>query len=81
MKGHGARLQIIGRGPEFISKALDLWPHMNGVTLDFSRPGNADVDHNPAEDPLIPKNETVNFAQLPERAKRSSGISNVRIGS
>lgn len=26
-------------GPEFISKDLDLWAYMNGVTLDFSRPG------------------------------------------
>ena len=26
-------------GPEFISKALDLWAWLNGVTLDFSRPG------------------------------------------
>jgi transposase InsO family protein len=26
-------------GPEFISKALDLWAYQTGVTLDFSRPG------------------------------------------
>lgn len=26
-------------GPEFISRMLDLWTYMNGVTLDFSRPG------------------------------------------
>ena len=26
-------------GPEFISKDLDLWAYMNGVTLEFSRPG------------------------------------------
>ena len=26
-------------GPEFVSKALDLWAWLNGVTLDFSRPG------------------------------------------
>ena len=26
-------------GPEFISKELDLWAFMRGVTLDFSRPG------------------------------------------
>ena len=26
-------------GPEFISRVLDLWACMNGVTLDFSRPG------------------------------------------
>ena len=27
------------QGPEFVSKALDLWAWLNGVTLDFSRPG------------------------------------------
>jgi len=26
-------------GPEFISRDLDLWAWLNGVTLDFSRPG------------------------------------------
>jgi transposase InsO family protein len=26
-------------GPEFVSKELDLWAFMRGVTLDFSRPG------------------------------------------
>ena len=29
----------LDNGPEFISKALDLWAWLNGVTLDFSRPG------------------------------------------
>lgn len=29
----------IANGPEFVSKDLDLWAYMNGVTLDFSRPG------------------------------------------
>lgn len=29
----------VDNGPEFISKALDLWAYANGVTLDFSRPG------------------------------------------
>ena len=29
----------VDNGPEFISRALDLWAYMNGVTLDFSRPG------------------------------------------
>ena len=29
----------VDNGPEFISKALDLWACMNGVTLDFWRPG------------------------------------------
>jgi putative transposase len=28
-----------GKGPEFISKALDRWAYESGVTLDFSRPG------------------------------------------
>ena len=29
----------LDNGPEFISKALDRWAWLNGVTLDFSRPG------------------------------------------
>ena len=29
----------LDNGPEFISKELDLWAFMHGVTLDFSRPG------------------------------------------
>ena len=29
----------VDNGPEFISKALDLWAYQAGVTLDFSRPG------------------------------------------
>lgn len=29
----------VDNGPEFISRALDLWAYMNDVTLDFSRPG------------------------------------------
>ncbi len=29
----------VDNGPEFISKELDLWAYMHGVTLDFSRPG------------------------------------------
>ena len=29
----------VDNGPEFISKDLDLWAYMNGVTLEFSRPG------------------------------------------
>ena len=29
----------VDNGPEFISKDLDLWAWMIGVTLDFSRPG------------------------------------------
>ena len=29
----------VDQGSEFISKDLDLWAYMNGVILDFSRPG------------------------------------------
>jgi putative transposase len=29
----------LDNGPEFVSKELDLWAYMRGVTLDFSRPG------------------------------------------
>ena len=29
----------VDNGPEFISKALDQWAYLNGVKLDFSRPG------------------------------------------
>lgn len=29
----------VDNGPEFISRDLDLWAYLNGVTLDFSRPG------------------------------------------
>ena len=29
----------VDNGPEFVSKELDLWAFMQGVTLDFSRPG------------------------------------------
>ena len=30
---------FLDNGPEFVSKALDLWAYENGVTLDFPRPG------------------------------------------
>lgn len=30
---------FLDNGPEFVSRALDLWAYENGVTLDFSRPG------------------------------------------
>jgi len=37
---HGTpKIIRVDNGPEFISKDLDLWAYMNGVTLDFSRPG------------------------------------------
>ena len=29
----------VEHGPEFTSKRLDQWPYLNGVELDFSRPG------------------------------------------
>jgi putative transposase len=29
----------VDQGSEFVSRELDLWAYMNGVTLDFSRPG------------------------------------------
>jgi putative transposase len=29
----------LDNGPEFVSKELDFWAFMKGVTLDFSRPG------------------------------------------
>lgn len=29
----------LDNGPEFVSRALDLWAYRNGVVLDFSRPG------------------------------------------
>ena len=29
----------LDNGPEFISKVLDQWAYLNGVELDFSRPG------------------------------------------
>ena len=32
-------LYSLDNGPEFVSKELDLWAYMRGVTLDFSRPG------------------------------------------
>jgi putative transposase len=37
---HGRPKRIrVDNGPEFISKELDLWAYLNGVVLDFSRPG------------------------------------------
>jgi putative transposase len=29
----------VDNGPEFVSKSLDWWAYVNGVELDFSRPG------------------------------------------
>jgi putative transposase len=36
--GRPKRIRV-DNGPEFISKELDLWAYLNGVVLDFSRPG------------------------------------------
>jgi hypothetical protein len=32
----------VDQGSEFVSRDLDLWAYLRGVTLDFSRPGEAD---------------------------------------
>ena len=37
----------VDNGPEFVSKALDMWAHRNGVKLAFSRPGT------PTDNPYI----------------------------
>ena len=40
IREHGCPKAIrVDNGPEFISKELDLWAFVHGVTLDFSRPG------------------------------------------
>jgi putative transposase len=36
--GHPTAIRL-DNGPEFVSKEVDLWAFMRGVTLDFSRPG------------------------------------------
>ena len=33
------KISRVDQGLEFVSKALDLWEWLNGVKLDFSRPG------------------------------------------
>jgi putative transposase len=39
-RGRGAPREVrVDNGPEFTGKLLDLWAYLNGVTLDFSRPG------------------------------------------
>lgn len=39
-RGRGAPRELrVDNGPEFTGKMLDLWAYLNGVTLDFSRPG------------------------------------------
>ena len=37
----------LDNGPEFISRELDLWAFMRGVTLDFSRPGKRPTTRSP----------------------------------
>ena len=38
--GRGVPREVrVDNGPEFAGRMLDLWAHLNGVTLDFSRPG------------------------------------------
>jgi hypothetical protein len=32
--------QQVDNGPEFAGEALDRWVYLNGVEIDFSRPGN-----------------------------------------
>ncbi|WP_165253405.1 integrase core domain-containing protein [Paludisphaera soli] len=40
--GRGAPRELrVDNGPEFTGRMPDLWAHLNGVTLDFSRPGKA----------------------------------------
>jgi putative transposase len=41
LRGAPCAIQV-DNGPEFVSKALDRWAYENGVTLDFSRPWQAD---------------------------------------
>ncbi|CCW19812.1 Mobile element protein [Sphingobium indicum BiD32] len=40
--GHPASIRA-DHGSEFISRELDLWAYMKGVTLDFSRPGKPPI--------------------------------------
>ena len=39
LEGRKPRTIAMDNGPEFTSKALDQWAYLNGVELDFSRPG------------------------------------------
>jgi putative transposase len=43
----------VDQGSEFISRELDLWAYMKGVTLDFSRPGKP-TDTDVVEKPFHP---------------------------
>lgn len=37
--GNSGAVHFLENGPEFISKALDLWAYQAKATIDFSRPG------------------------------------------
>ena len=39
LRGRVPQIISVDNGSEFISKALDQWAYLNGVELDFSRPG------------------------------------------
>ena len=39
LQGRKPRTIAMDNGPEFTSRALDQWAYLNGVELDFSRPG------------------------------------------
>ena len=39
LQGRKPRIIAMDNGPEFTSKRLDQWAYLNGVELDFSRPG------------------------------------------
>jgi putative transposase len=39
LQGRLPKTIAVDNGPEFTSKALDQWAYLNGVELDFSRPG------------------------------------------
>ncbi|AMV40497.1 IS2 transposase TnpB [Planctomyces sp. SH-PL62] len=44
-RGRGAPSELrVDNGPEFTGKMLDLWAYLNGVPLDFSRPGKPTDD-------------------------------------
>ena len=66
-RDHGCPRTIrVDNGPEFISRDLDLWAYVNGVTLDFSRPGK------PTDN--ITFIEGVQRSKVPGRVHRSKRI-------
>ncbi len=38
-QGRRPKTITVDNGPEFTSRAMDQWAYLNGVVLDFSRPG------------------------------------------